>query len=66
LEIIDGMDIAMSFLGNVMMNKIVGASTISQNDDLPMLDVTDELEGLWRGEDNERIEGNDQFYFGKV
>jgi hypothetical protein len=41
LEIIDGMDVAMSFLGNATMNKIMGASTINENDDLPMLDVTD-------------------------
>jgi hypothetical protein len=41
LEIIDGMDGAMSFLGNAVMNKIMGASTINQNDDLHMLDVTD-------------------------
>jgi hypothetical protein len=41
LEIIDGMDVAMSFLGNVTMNKIMGATTINQNDDLSMLDVTD-------------------------
>ena len=41
LEIINGMDVAMSFLGNAAMNKIMGASTINQNDDLPMLDVTD-------------------------
>jgi hypothetical protein len=41
LEILDGMDVAMSFLGNAAMNKIMGDSTINQNDDLPMLDVTD-------------------------
>ena len=41
LEIIDDMDVAMSFLGNVEMNKIMGVSTINQNDDLPMLYVTD-------------------------
>jgi hypothetical protein len=41
LKIIDSMDVAMSFLGNAVMNKIMGASTINQNDDLPMLDVTD-------------------------
>jgi hypothetical protein len=40
LEIVDSMDVAMSFLGNVAMNKIMGASTINQNDDLLMLDVT--------------------------
>jgi hypothetical protein len=33
------MDIAMSFLGNATMNKIMGASTMNKNDDLPMLDV---------------------------
>jgi hypothetical protein len=41
LEIIDGMDVAMSFLGNAAMNKIMGVATINQNDDLLMLDVTD-------------------------
>jgi len=41
LEIIDDMDVAMSFLGNVAMNKIMGAATINQNNDLMMLDVTD-------------------------
>jgi hypothetical protein len=40
LEIIDCMDISMGFLGNATMNKIMGASTINKNDDLPMLDVT--------------------------
>jgi hypothetical protein len=66
LEIIDGMDVAMSFLGNATMNKIMGAATINQNDDLPMLDVTDYLEGLGSGEASESIEGNDWFYFGRV
>jgi hypothetical protein len=41
LQIVDSMDVAMSFLGNATMNKIMGSSTINQNDDLPMLDVTD-------------------------
>jgi hypothetical protein len=41
LATLHNMDVAMSFLGNVAMNKIMGASTINQNDDLPMLDVTD-------------------------
>ena len=40
LEIIDGMDVAMSFLGHAAMNKIMGDATINQNDDLSMLDVT--------------------------
>jgi hypothetical protein len=66
LEIIDDMDVAMSFLGNAVMNKIMGASTINQNDELPMLDVTDYLEGLGSREASESIEGNDRFYFGRV
>jgi len=32
LEIVDGMDVVMSFLGSATMNKIMGASTINQND----------------------------------
>jgi hypothetical protein len=35
------MGVAMSFLGNAAMNKIMGSSTINQNDDVLMLDVTD-------------------------
>jgi hypothetical protein len=66
LEIIDMMDVAMNFLGNVAMNKIMGVSTINQNDDLPILDVTNNLEGLRSRESSESIEGNDQFYFGRV
>ena len=41
LEIVDSMDVAMGFLGNAAMNKIVGAATINQNDDLALLGVTD-------------------------
>jgi hypothetical protein len=55
LEIIDFIDIAISFLGNVTMNKIMGASTINKNDVLPMLDVTNYLKGLWSTEAIERI-----------
>lgn len=41
LKIIDNMDVVMGFLGNVAMNKIAGAATINQDDDLSVLDVTD-------------------------
>jgi hypothetical protein len=40
LEIIDCTYIVISFLGNTEMDKIMGASTINKNDDLPMIDVT--------------------------
>jgi hypothetical protein len=39
LEIIDCTDITISFLGNAAMNKIMGASTINKNDEIPMIDV---------------------------
>jgi hypothetical protein len=55
LEIIDCMDVVMSFLGNAEMNKIMGASTINEDDDLPMHNVTNELEGLGRKESSESI-----------
>ena len=55
LKIIDDTYISISFLGNVAMNKIMGASTINKNDDLPMLNVTNWLEGLERREANENI-----------
>ena len=39
LEIIDSMDVAMDFLGDAAMNKIVGVATINQDDDLSVLGV---------------------------
>ena len=33
LEIINSMDIAVGFLGDVAMNKVVGTATINQDDD---------------------------------
>jgi hypothetical protein len=66
LKIIESMDIAISFLGNVTMNKIMGASTINKNDDLSMLNVTNYLEGLGSKEASESIQGNDRFNFGRV
>jgi hypothetical protein len=55
LEIIDCTNIAINFLGNAVMNKTIGASTINKNDELPMLDVANYLEGLGRRETSERI-----------
>jgi hypothetical protein len=40
LKIIDGTDIALSFLENAVMNKIMGPSTINKDDYLHMLNVT--------------------------
>jgi hypothetical protein len=40
------MNIQISFLGNAAMNKIMCPSTIKKNDDLPMLNVANYLEGL--------------------
>jgi hypothetical protein len=55
LEIIDCIDITISVLGNAAMNKIMSASTINKDNDLPMLDVTNYLEGLGSREANESI-----------
>jgi hypothetical protein len=46
LKIIDGTDVTIIFLVNAAMNTIMGSSTISKNDDLPMLNVTNYLGGL--------------------
>jgi hypothetical protein len=40
------MDITIDFLVNAMMNKIMGAFTFNEDDDLPVLNVANELEGL--------------------
>jgi hypothetical protein len=46
LKIIENMNIAIGFLGNAMMNKIVGSTTINKDYELPMLNIANELEGL--------------------
>jgi hypothetical protein len=46
-----------------MMNKIMGASTVNEDDDLLMLNVTNELEGLGSIEASEIIKVNDRFNF---
>jgi hypothetical protein len=58
LKIIDNKNIAIGFLGNVTMKKIVGATTVNKDDDLPLLNIANELEGLWGREDNEGMKGN--------
>jgi hypothetical protein len=40
------MNIAIGFLGNATMDKIVGATTVNQDDDLSILNIANELEGL--------------------
>jgi hypothetical protein len=40
LKIIDNTNITISFLGDAVMNKIMGASTVNKDDELPMLNVT--------------------------
>jgi hypothetical protein len=36
LKIVDCMDIEMGFLRNVSMNEIMSATTVNENDDLPI------------------------------
>ena len=40
LNIIDGMDVTIDFLGNVEMNKIMGSTTVHKDDDSPIFYVT--------------------------
>jgi hypothetical protein len=63
LKIIDSMNIEISFLGNATMNKIVGATTVNKDYELPIVNITNELEGLWRREASEGMQGNDWFNF---
>jgi hypothetical protein len=39
LEIINWKDIEVDFLGNAVMNKIMGSTTVDENDDFPVLNV---------------------------
>jgi hypothetical protein len=55
LKIIEYTDIAIGFLGNEAMNKIMGSSTINKNYYLPMFYVRNYLEGLERTEASESI-----------
>ena len=66
LKIIDDTNIAISFLGNATMTKIIGASIVNKDDDLMMLNVTNYIEGLGSREPSEIIQGNDRFNFGRV
>jgi hypothetical protein len=56
LKIIDGTNVTFDFLGNEAMNKIMGATTVNKDDDFLMLNISNELEGLWRREDNEGMQ----------
>jgi hypothetical protein len=61
LKVVDFSNIAISFFGNVAMNKIMGASNVNEDVDLSMLNVTNDLEGLGRKESSESIQGSDWF-----
>jgi hypothetical protein len=63
LKIVDNMDIAINLLGNVMMNKIMGVSTINEDDGLHVLNVFNELEGLWSIEASKGMQRNQWFNF---
>jgi hypothetical protein len=56
LKIVDDTDIEIDFLGNAMMNKIMGVSTVNKDYDFPMLNVANYLEGLGRREASEGVQ----------
>jgi len=59
----DCLDIGISFFGNVTMNKIMGVTTVNEDDDILMINVINELEGVGSRESSESIQGNDWFNF---
>jgi hypothetical protein len=46
LKIIDSTNLTIGFLGNATTNKIVGDTTVNQDDDLPILNISNDIEGL--------------------
>jgi hypothetical protein len=63
LKMIDNTNITIGFLGNVPMNKIVGATIVNKDDDLPMLNIANAIEGLWSRESSEGIQVNEWVKF---
>jgi hypothetical protein len=55
LKVVDCTYITISFLGNAVMNKIMGVAIVNEDDDLLMLNLTNYLEGLGRREASESI-----------
>jgi hypothetical protein len=63
LKIIDDTNIAIGFLGNAAMNKIMGATNVNKDDDFLMLNIANEFEGLWSREASEGMKGNEWVNF---
>jgi hypothetical protein len=58
LKIVDDTNIAIDFMGNAMMNKIMGVSTVNKDDDLPMINVVNDIEGLGSREASKGMQQN--------
>jgi hypothetical protein len=56
LKIVDNTNIAIDFLGNAAVNKIMGASTVNQDDEFFMLNIDNNLEGLGSIKSNEGMQ----------
>jgi hypothetical protein len=61
LNVVGSTNISTGFLGNAMMNKIMGVATINDDDDLHFLNVDKELEGLERREASKGMQRNHRF-----
>jgi hypothetical protein len=55
LKIVDYTDITIDFLGNAVMNKIMGVAIVKEDYEFPMLNVANYLEGLGRKEAREGV-----------
>jgi hypothetical protein len=58
LKIFNSTDIAIDFPGNATMNKTMGFSTINEDDDLPVPNVANELDGLGSREASKGMQQN--------
>jgi hypothetical protein len=56
LKMIDSPNIAIGFLGNATMNKIVGATTVNKDDEILVLNVVNDIEHLWGREASEGMQ----------
>ena len=55
-KIVEDKYVTIDFLGNAAMNKIMGVVTFKKDDEFPMLNVANYIEGLGSRESSERIQ----------
>jgi hypothetical protein len=56
LKIVENTYIAIDFLENAMVNKIMGTATVNEDDDLPILNLAIDIKGLGSIEDTKGMQ----------